>query len=172
MSAVFSPDMVHRYWLTRNLRPDDPVINVTRRDTVIAFAGVNPSTADAVINDATIRKDMGFARKMGAMEIIKVNLFGYRSTDIRGLRTAADPVGPENDGFILQALRQADVFVVCWGPTAKLPMHLRHRWKDVVAMAAQEGKVLHCLGTCQDGQPRHTLMTAYDTPLTVWTPPL
>ena len=49
-----------------------------------------------------------------------------------------------------------------------LPKRLRERWLDVLQIARRIGKPLHCFGTAKDGQPRHTLMLAYDTPLEIW----
>lgn len=51
---------------------------------------------------------------------------------------------------------------------AKLPKDLRGRWRDIVYMAMKVQKPLMCFGTAQDGQPRHTLMLAYSTPLVEW----
>lgn len=33
------------------------------------------------------------------------------------------------------------------------------------------GRPLYCFGVAKDGQPRHTLMLAYDTPLVPWRAP-
>lgn len=135
------------------------------------LAGVNPSKADGKIDDATIRKDVGFSARLGIGRFIKVNKFAFRATDVRELRQASDPVGPENDFYIRDAMRKADIHIACWGPLSKLPPNLRNRWRRFVEIAQQEGVTLMCWGTAQDGQPRHPLMLAYDTPLVVWNPP-
>ena len=84
---------------------------------------------------------------------------------------AGDPVGTENDDHLERIMRDADIVVAAWGPLAKLPPHLRSRWREVVTIADRTGKRLHCFGTARDGQPRHTLMLAYDTPLLPWSIP-
>lgn len=137
---------------------------------VAAILGVNPSKADAEIDDQTIRKDMGFGARLGWKRILKGNLCAYRATDVRELRSVRDPVGPLNDAHLEQIMRDADIVIAAWGPTSKLPTRLRGRWKRVVEISRSVGKQLHCFGTCGDGQPRHTLMLAYDTPLVPWTP--
>lgn len=162
MSAVFSPCGTWRYRLDRDLGRTGPVV---------AILGVNPSTADAERNDATIRKDIGFGARLGWGHLVKGNLFAFRSTDIRGLRTAADPRGPENDAYLEQIMREADTVVAAWGPTSKLPPVLRKRWVTVSLMAERLGVPLMCFGVAADGQPRHTLMLAYETPLVPWTRP-
>lgn len=165
MSAVFAgPNDCFRLRLDREV---DPLLG----GMVAALCGVNPSIAGAEANDQTIRKDMGFARIHGWGRIIKINKFAHVATDVRELAGVDDPVGPENDAYIEQAIREADVFVPCWGPLAKLPQHLRHRWLEVVAIAERIGKPMMCFGTTQDGQPRHTLMPAYSTPLIPWNIP-
>jgi hypothetical protein len=161
-SAIISPCGLYRTRLERELSDEG---------IVAAICGVNPSTADAEKNDATIRKDMGFGRRLGWRRIIKVNKFAFRATDVRELRNARDPIGPENDAHLEQAMRDADIVIAAWGPLSKLPDRLRTRWRKVVAIADHVGKPLHCFGTAQDGQPRHTLMLAYDTPLIEWSKP-
>ena len=83
-TAILSPCRSFRYRLERDVSHDG---------LVAAIIGVNPSVADAEIDDATIRKDMGFARRFGWRKIIKGNKFAYRATDVRELRRTADPVG-------------------------------------------------------------------------------
>jgi hypothetical protein len=135
--------------------------------------GVNPSTADETLDDPTIRKDKGFAARLECSRLIKGNLFGFRATDIRDLRkmTEAHATGPENDAHLLQIMAEADLVVAAWGPTSKLPPQLRRRWYKVARLADEAGKPLWCWGTAKDGQPRHTLMLAYDTPLARWERP-
>ena len=135
-----------------------------------AILGVNPSTADGETDDATIRKDYGFCRRNGIGRFIKGNKFAFRATDVRELRTARDPIGPMNDAYLEQMMREADLVIAAWGPLSKLPPHLRGRWKRVVSIAREVGKPLHCFGTAKDGQPLHTLMLGYDAPLQRWTP--
>jgi hypothetical protein len=138
---------------------------------VVALPGVNPSTAGAEANDATIRKDIGFARIHGWKRIIKVNKCAYRAKEVRDLAKAIDPIGPENDRWLREAFDEADLIVPCWGPLAKLPKYLRRRWLEVYRLMERSGKPIMSLGICNDGQPRHTLMLPYETPLTEWRKP-
>jgi hypothetical protein len=158
-SAVLSDCGTWRYRLERDLGRDGPTVMI---------AGVNPSTADAQIDDQTIRKDMGFGARLGWGRLIKANKFAFRATDVRELRSAADPVGPENDTHLEQIMRDADLHIVAWGPLSKLPDRLRTRWRKVTAIAERVGCPLYCFGTAKDGHPRHTLMLAYETALVPW----
>lgn len=164
MSAVISECGTFRLRLDRDVRP-------LCGGAVAALVGVNPSTADAVENDQTIRKDLGFGEVLGWSRIIKANKFAYRAKDVRELRTAADPVGPENDEYLRQIFAEADILIPCWGPLSKLPKSLRNRWREVAAMMFETGKPVMCFGTAKDGQPRHTLMLPYATPLVTWDAP-
>lgn len=142
--------------------------DVSDTGIVAVLCGVNPSTAGVTVNDQTIRKDLGFAERLGWRKIIKVNKCAFRAKDVTDLRRAVDPIGPENDRWLADAFAEADVIVPCWGPLAKLPKYLRRRWSEVARLMERSGKPVMCLGTCGDGQPRHTLMLAYDTPLSPW----
>lgn len=164
-TAILSPCELYRYTLTRE--------GLCAEGPAAAIIGVNPSTATATVNDATIRKDIGFAERNGWRRIIKGNLFAYRSTDIKALAVLdyETAVGPDNNKHLTDIFQEADVLVAAWGPTAKLPVHLRPRWRDMVQLAAAVKKPLMCFGTVNDGQPRHTLMIPYSTPLIEWSPP-
>lgn len=160
-SAVISDDGKYRYRLDRDLGRDGKTA---------AFIMVNPSTADAEVDDATIRKLIGFSQRLGFGRFIVGNKFAYRATDVSELKTAADPVGPANDTYLSQIMEAADIVIAAWGPLAKLPRNRRSRWNFVDHLALNHGKPLHCLGTAQDGHPRHPLMLAYDTPMSQWKP--
>lgn len=164
-TAVLSLCGTYRYRLGRLFAPADGF-------RTIAFIGVNPSTADAENDDATIRKCIGFASRLGYGKLLMGNKFAFRSVDVRELRTAVDPVGRDNDSYLGEIMRDADLVVAAWGPLSKLPQGaLRQRWHTVASIAEAARRPLHCLGTALDGHPRHPLMLAYDTPLEPWTYP-
>ena len=66
----------------------------------VLYIMLNPSTVDANIDDATIRRCKSFAARWGKGGIVAGNLFTFRSTDPKGLFGHRDPVGPENDGHL------------------------------------------------------------------------
>lgn len=136
----------------------------------IAWIMVNPSTADAMIDDATIRKVRGFSDRMGYQHFVVGNLFAYRATNVRELKTADAPVGILNDVYLNEIMRCADRVMVAWGPAAKLPKSLRNRWEDIMLIAGQADKKLYCLGTAKDGHPLHPLMQPYSAKIVEWTP--
>jgi hypothetical protein len=162
MTAIFSADRVYRYRLERG---------VMAAGVVAAVVMVNGSDANEDSNDATVRKLIGFGQRLGWRRFIVGNKFGLVSKDIKALRSAADPIGPDNDRHLEQILRDADVHIVAWGALAKLPETLRKRWCEVVRIADRVGCDLHCIGINDDGHPRHPVMTGYDVPVTRWRAP-
>jgi hypothetical protein len=113
-TAHISPDGMYRWTLTR-------VWGATGKR--MTFIMLNPSTADALIDDPTIRRCVGFARAagMGALEV--VNLYAYRATQPEDLWLVEDPVGGSNDGVLRRVLKQAadqhQPVVAAWGTNAR-----------------------------------------------------
>ena len=161
MTALISDCGTYRYNLTR------PIAD---RGWKVSVIMVNPSTADAVDNDATIRKLIGFGNRLGWQSFTVVNLFAYRATDVNALKAASDPIGPINDGCILSAMLESDLTVVAWGASGKLPPRLRDRWRIIEALANSLDRKLWCFGTCADGHPLHPVMIPYDI-IRTWEPP-
>lgn len=137
----------------------------------LMFIMVNPSTADADVDDQTIKKCMGFAKANGFGSILVGNKFAYRSTDVKKLREVKDPIGPDNDEHLKAMMARATMVVVGWGQLAKLPESLRGRWKDVVRIADEAGHRLHTIGTNADKHPKHPQMTGYSEPIARWDVP-
>lgn len=162
MSAIISDCGFYRYRLERH---------GLSGAGAVAWIMVNPSTADAKADDPTIRRVIGFTERLGGGWAVVGNKFAYRATDVKELRTARDPKGPENDTHLEEIMRAAPIVIAAWGPLAKLPPNLRRRWRTICAIADRAGAKLMCLGTAQDGQPRHPLMLASDTPLIEWKRP-
>jgi hypothetical protein len=161
-SAVISPCGRYRYRLER----DGP----GEGRTVVIM--VNPSTADAEEDDATIRKVKGFGARNGWGRIIVGNLFAYRATDVRELAQADDPVGPMNDYHLSLMMKEADRVVFAWGRLAKIPRRWRYRIAPLAKLAAHYGRPPLCIGEpTKCGQPSHPLMLAYETPIVPWSAP-
>lgn len=153
-SAVISPCRLYRYRLTRHW---------DRRRVALPFVMLNPSTADASIDDPTIRRCMTFARREGAGGIIVVNLFAFRATKPDALKIVPDPIGRENAAHlqeIADVSRQTKGAVVCaWGTGGG------DRAAAVVTMLEDRGAHLYCLGVTKEGHPKHPLYLPSGTPL-------
>ncbi len=160
--ALISSDGLYRYWLSRFIKATDPDIVLDGR---VVFIMLNPSVADAMIDDATIRRCMGFAYEWRRREIMVVNAFAWRSTDPKKLLAAADPVGPENRHWIREACKKGAVHVAAWGAVGK---RLRGTVEETVKILEKGGYNLKCLGVTKDGQPRHPLMMKTKAALSDW----
>jgi len=82
--------------------------------------GLNPSTADATVNDPTIRRCLGFAKSWGYGTVVVTNLFALRSPYPKTLRAASDPVGPEADAWIGRLVAETELCLVAWGNGGRL----------------------------------------------------
>lgn len=161
MSAIISQCGTYRYRLER----DGP------GDGATAVIMVNPSTADATQDDATIRKLRGFGARYGWGKLIVGNLFAYRSKDVKALAIADDPIGGDNGYRLAEIFLDADRVVFAWGPVAKLPRHLRDQWRDVHRLAlAMHSQPMSIGAPAKDGHPCHPLMLPYSRQLQAWAP--
>lgn len=154
MSAVSSDCGQYRYMLARGTGP--------RR---LIFVMLNPSTADAELDDPTIRRCKAFAAALGYTGIIVLNLYAFRATQPADLWIQSDPIGPRNDAHIEQ-LASGDTVVCAWGVNAK-----PERVAQVAALLREAGAKLTCLGVTKSGAPRHPLYVRVDQPLVDWNVP-
>lgn len=144
MSAIISPCGKYRYFLERRLS-DLP--------GVVTFVMLNPSTADAEIDDPTIRRCKAFAGLWGFGTLRVVNLFAYRATNPKELETALNPTGPANMDYVVGATDSASMVICAWGTKGNL-----FRTADnVVDQLRQRGIEMYALEITKDGFPKHPL---------------
>jgi len=134
-------------------------------DVTAAVFGATPSTADASLDDPTVRKWRGFGQRLGWYRFIVGNVFGLRATDVRALAGAADPFGAGHNQHLHEIIVEADVLIPCWGDRAKLPRALRPHLDGLLALLQASEKPVRCWGRTAAGDPRHPLMLGYETPL-------
>lgn len=155
--AVISEDGRYRYVLRRHW---DTLTGIGAP----LFVMLNPSTADADKDDATIRRCRGFAVDMGHAGFTVVNLYAFRATRPADLWPAADPVGPDNDDRLRRELEERTGPIICaWGSHAKTDRVLE--FVDLVG-----DDQLRCLGRTLDGAPRHPLYVKRAQRLEPWSP--
>lgn len=152
----FSECGQYRYTLRRDF--------LTGTDKV-AFVMLNPSIADATLDDPTTRRAVAFAQRFDCRKYLAVNLFALRSTDPTGLTVVDDPVGPENDAYLLAAVEWADEMIVAWGAGGKYGARAkaayRTRIKAVIELLSH--RRLWCLGRTKQGYPKFPLYLSKDT---------
>lgn len=157
--ASFSPDRLYRYKLWRGL--GDSARGAFVKPLVVI--GLNPSTADEMNDDPTIRRLRAFATREGFDKLIMLNLFAFRATEPNNMKIAADPVGPFNDSVIESTCK--DRTVLCaWGVHGKF----KNRAEAVMKLLrAVEAKPV-CLGKTKAGDPKHPLYLASETKFQVY----
>lgn len=137
--AEFSPCRKYRYRLWRRWNDNKDYLT---------WLLLNPSTADASIDDPTIRRCMNYAYhwKYGGIHVI--NLFALRATDPRELKRARDPIGDVNDS-IIQSYSNHDI-IAGWGNHGSY----LDRAKHVIELL---NCPIWCLKVTKGGHPQHPL---------------
>ncbi len=147
--ATFSEDREYRYLLWRIW---------DERKPYALFIGLNPSTAGENRDDPTIRRCMSFAGTWGYGGLYMANLFGFVTTNPKMLDYLSfinrDPVGPDNDGYLIPCALMAGVVVVAWGNEGDR----LGRDKELL----RQLPIVHHLGLTQGGHPRHPLYLKSD----------
>lgn len=169
-AATLSACGRYRFMLRRDWPSD--LFGTSRR--CITFLMLNPSTADAELDDPTITRCMGFVRREGGVRLEVVNLYALRATDPARLCGTLEPTGGKgNDAAIVAAAVASDSVICAWGawrprnPAARVAHD--ERVKDVLFMLRHTGRPLLCLGRTVEGAPRHPLYVAADTRFEVFT---
>lgn len=158
----------YRYTLTR-LWDDE----AQRR---VCWIMLNPSTADADQDDATIRRCTAFSTSWGYGSLIVVNLWPLRATNPNDLRPfvawdksqdwhARDQIYYVNLPIVLEAAHESAIAIAAWGAQAN---RLDCGYVDHVVEELTHGDCpagwagLFCLGRTKDGSPRHPLYAKGD----------
>lgn len=152
--AAFSPDMLYRYTLWREW---------IGGEGLVMFIGLNPSTATDTLDDPTIRRCIGFAKRWGYSAYLMTNLFAYRATDPNDMKEVEDPVGLENNTCLIGMSKQASLVVAAWG--------VHGTFQNRAGYVSNMLGPMKCLGTTKEGHPRHPLYVKGDTQLIDFNPP-
>ncbi len=150
--AVWSPEPVplYRYCLWR-------VFTTTPPKRIMACIGLNPSTADETTDDPTVYRVQKRARSLGYDALCMLNAFSLRSTDPMLMKRAVEPVGDQNDEWLVRCASISDVVLAAWG------VHGEHQGRGEAVRRLIPN--LMCLGVTKDNYPRHPLYLKDSTPL-------
>lgn len=154
MSAVISSCGKYRYWLSRE---GDPSMRP------VAFVMLNPSTADADLDDATIRRCRTFAQ--GAPFVV-ANLYAFRATKPADMFAAEFHNWPNNFRYLVDVAEGGYKIIAAWGTLAR-PREVN----EFVGICNAFDAPIYCLGTTTGGQPRHPLYVRSDQPIVPWSAP-
>ena len=154
MSAVISECGQYRYVLKRSIP------SILRWVRPVLFIMLNPSRADATVNDPTLRSILRICEHQGFTELTVVNLFAMRSPHPENLKKHSDPIGPENDKYIeleVQRHFNTGTRVAAWGKN-------KFAQKRAEQIEKKFGP-FDCLGFNKDSSPKHPLFLPKTTPL-------
>lgn len=120
----------------------------------VVFICLNPSTADEYEDDQTLSRCIDFSQRWhdgsyGSIEV--VNLFALRATDPKVMKAAKDPIGKENDWYILNAVKNADLIIAAWGEHGSF----KRRDREILTLIKNFSKEIHCLEVLKCKQPKH-----------------
>ena len=162
--ATFSDDGLYRYRLWRTWNPNLPTM---------VWIMLNPSTADAEVDDPTIRRCIGFAKREGCGGIEVVNLYALRATKPAHLLHHPDPEGPLNWMHWKSVVNdpRTSAVVVAWGAGAEAGGLPGSKANHMGILADGSNKAV-CLGATKSGHPRHPLYVKADAPFVpfLWLP--
>jgi hypothetical protein len=152
-SAIFSSDPARR-WRYQLRRIWDESL------PLVAFVGLNPSTADETQDDPTVRRCRAFAKWWGFGGLIMTNAFAFRATDPRVMMAAVDPVGPDNDLHLMAVAAEAQLVMAAWGNRGVF----QSRSERLADMLGE----LWALEVTVRNQPRHPLYVRGDVQRILW----
>ena len=143
--ANISKDKIYRYTLSRTWDSTKPTV---------LFIGLNLSIADENIDDPTITRCINFAKDWGYGTLLMANLFAFRSTYPKEIYLIDDPIGKDNDHYILECVKQSNLIIACWGNNGTY-MDREKIIKELVPN-------LYCLQKNKNGTPHHPLRLPRD----------
>lgn len=153
-SASISKCGRYRWWLRREWTA------LGCNKGVCCFVMLNPSTADAMVDDPTIRRCIGFAKSWGYSELLVINLFPWRATDPKQLHKGSECRGGVRGYATLLEAVSADITICAWGDNNTFGRALVFR--DIVKRVYLN-RAVYCLGlTKRWSRPRHPLYVKAD----------
>ena len=139
--AVISKDSKYRYKLWRIWDESKPLI---------LWIMLNPSTADALYDDKTIKKCTNYTYAWDYGGLYVGNLFAYRATEPKELEFASDPIGLENVRHLYSMRKKCSMILCAWG-SFSMVKYIKEKYYFL------EKEELFCLGLNKSGEPKHPL---------------
>lgn len=155
--AMFSQDRKYRYALWRVWDKDKPLV---------MFIGLNPSTANEITNDPTVRRVCRFAQDWGFGGVYMMNLFDQVTSDPKELETSKPPPYTllrfdHNDLWLNAIADKCQRIIFAWGSFEEA----KEKGKEV---ANKFGG--YALGINKDGSPKHPLYVKKDVKPVIYIP--
>ena len=138
--AMFSDDRKYRYALWRAWDKDKPIV---------MFIMLNPSTANEIRDDPTIRKCIAYTKAWGYGALVVGNLYAFRSRNPRLLGYEKNPMGPHCDSWLYDLSKMSDLRIAAWGNNI-LSIKRVQQVRNLIPN-------LHYLELSKSGNPKHPL---------------
>ena len=159
--------MRYRYELGGDIGPVEPLLVADRVVKIILWIMLNPSTADAMRDDPTIRTIVKFSELWGYNRLLVGNLYAYRATRpselFKAMGAGTFITGPANNRSLTEMVdrvrKTGGRVMAAWGAKGR-----PDRVRQVHAIAGE----MWCLTTNNDGSPVHPLYQPHDLTPTVW----
>jgi len=159
--ATVSACGTYRYHLWRSWDENRPHLT---------FLMLNPSTADALSDDPTLRRISKISREFGYGGVDVLNLYAFRSPHPSILAKAKSPHGPHQTHYLSQQIIKLQntqtPLVLAWGNHAKTA-----DTQDILHRLTQAEITLTTLGLTKQHQPMHPLFSPTPPKLYPYQPP-
>ncbi len=96
-----------------------------------------------------------FAKSWGYGGYYMANLFALRATDPKAMLSHPEPVGQDNDEWLIKLASDASIVIAAWGTPGG------HVGRDKAVMDILG--TVHCLEVTKHGFPKHSLYVRGDT---------
>jgi hypothetical protein len=144
IEAEFSQNGMYRWRLSETWTPGR---------AKVMFLLMNPSVADVVYADPTLRRTGNFARSWGYGGQLIGNVAGFRITNSKALTRIPHAIGLDNHRHIMAMQGEADIVVLGFG---SLPPKLRS-WAQALVAELAGIRTLYALRVGAAGDPYHPL---------------
>ncbi len=156
--ADISKDEIHRYKLTRNIRMTSTNSHYNR----ILFIMLNPSTADHMKEDPTLRKCIAFAGHYSCTNLTVVNLFSLRSSSPKDLANKEIVTQANLDVLNEEIERHKDSNSDSWSKSLIIAAWGSNKYANQFPIEFLMGKAdIYCLGKTKSGAPVHPMSFMY-----------
>ena len=118
----------------------------------VMFVGLNPSAADETSDDPTLTRCIRYAKSWGYGGVCMANLFAFRATEPADMKASDDPIGTENNKWLMKLAKDAALVVAAWGNDGSY-LERSGQVKEFLSN-------LYCLKLNKSGEPAHPLYQA------------
>ncbi len=147
--CIFSSCKKYRYYLERSFKENPK--------SFLVFIMLNPSTADEKTNDPTVLRCQNHALNKKFDGFIVLNLFAFRSTEPKNLKTTKNPVGILNDKTILKTLKNNKNIICAWGNHGSF----LNRSEEIKNIFKEKKIKTKAFEITKLGEPKHPLYISY-----------